>query len=53
LADAEADAEAGGASGFGWPLTVKPAWDSLIEFLVPTPFTRFSKSAQSLKFPPF
>src|SRR3569832_848834 len=44
---------AAGAFGFGWPLTVKPACDNLSEFLSPMPFTRYSKSAQSLKLPFF
>src|ERR1039457_3694481 len=57
-ADAEADAEAlaaflssffgaAGASALDWPFTVNPACDSFTEFFAPTPFTRFSKSAQS------
>src|SRR5437899_9395140 len=40
------------ASGNAWPLTVSPACDSLTAFFLPMPFTRFSKSAQSLKAPP-
>src|SRR3569623_79376 len=42
-----------GAFGLGCPLTVKPACDNLSEFLSPMPFTRFSKSDQSLKLPFF
>jgi hypothetical protein len=40
-----------GAFDIGWPFTVRPACDSAAAFLSPIPFTRFSKSAQSLNAP--
>ena len=51
LAAAEADAEA--ATARALPLTVKPASDNFAALLSPIPFTRDSKSAQSLNSPCF
>ncbi|MNT50816.1 hypothetical protein D3C72_1877530 [compost metagenome] len=47
-----AGAGAAGAPDMDWPFTCKPASDSFTELFGPMPFTRLSKSAQSLKAPP-